>query len=97
MLMEDLPFTSSEAGQERKGRRIMTNARRMIGVCLSQAHTFLKTDLLAELDKAARKEGYSIVVFNSSMDYYWAQNGNNITGYVADPLRHACRAGHSGR
>ncbi len=26
--------------------------------------------LIAELDRAARKEGYGIVVFNCSMDYY---------------------------
>ena len=58
----------------------MADVKKLIGVCLSQAHTFLKTDFLTELDRAARKEGYSIVVFNSSMDYYWAQNGKNITG-----------------
>ncbi|MBR6071179.1 MAG: hypothetical protein IKP78_11390 [Ruminococcus sp.] len=60
----------------------MTDKRKLIGVCLSQSHTFLKTDFLAELDQAARREGYSVVVFNSSMDYYWAQNGRNITGGV---------------
>ena len=46
----------------------MSEAKKLIGVCLSQAHTFLKTDFLVELDKEARKEGYGIVVFNSSMD-----------------------------
>ena len=58
----------------------MSGAKKLIGVCLSQAHTFLKTDFLVELDNQARKEGYSIVVFNSSMDYYWAQKGSNVTG-----------------
>ncbi len=62
----------------------MMDKRKIIGVCLSQAHTFLKTDLLAELDQAAREEGYSVVVFNSLMDYYWAQNGRNITECVYD-------------
>ncbi len=55
---------------------------------MSQAHTFLKTDFIAELDKAARKEGYSIVVFNSSMDYYWEQNGSNISGRIYELIRY---------
>ena len=66
----------------------MADVKKLIGVCLSQAHTFLKTDFLTELDKVARKEGYSIVVFNSSMDYYWAQNGNNITGCIYELIRY---------
>ena len=53
-----------------------------------QAHTFLKTDLIAELDRAARKEGYGIVVFNCSMDYYWEQNGNNISGRIYELIRY---------
>ena len=64
------PDSQYRTKERQKGRRIMENARGMIGVCLSQAHTFLKTDLIAELDRAARKEGYGIVVFNCSMDYY---------------------------
>ena len=66
----------------------MEDVKNLIGVCLSQAHIFLKTDFLAELDKAARKEGFSVVVFNSSMDYYWAQNGSNITGCVYELIRY---------
>ena len=66
----------------------MTNSRKPIGVCLSQAHTFLKTDFLSELDKVARREGYGIVVFNSSMDYYWEQSGSNISGRVFELLRY---------
>ncbi len=46
----------------------MADDKKLIGVCLSQAHTFLKTDFLTELDRAARREGYGIVVFNSFMD-----------------------------
>ena len=60
----------------------MVNRQKIIGVCLSQSHTFLKTNFLSELDLAARKEGCSVVVFNSSMDYYWAQNGARITDSV---------------
>lgn len=71
-----------------KARTEMEDVKNLIGVCLSQAHTFLKTDFLAELDKAARKEGFSVVVFNSSMDYYWAQNGSNITGCVYELIRY---------
>ena len=66
----------------------MAGRRKWIGVCLSQAHTFLKTDFLVELDKEARKDGYGIVVFNSSMDYYWAQNGNNATACVYNLIRY---------
>ncbi|MBR3333760.1 MAG: EAL domain-containing protein [Clostridia bacterium] len=66
----------------------MNSAKKLIGVCLSQAHTFLKTDFLVELDNQARKEGYSLVVFNSSMDYYWAQKGSNATGCVYSLIRY---------
>ena len=41
-----------------------------------------------ELDNEARKEGYGIVVFNSSMDFYWAQQGNNATDCVYDLIRY---------
>lgn len=57
-------------------------------MCLSQAHTFLKTEFLTALDREARKDGYGIVVFNSSMDYYWARNGNNATGCVYELIRY---------
>ena len=66
----------------------MANMNKLIGICLSQAHTFLKTDFLIDLEKEARKEGYGIVVFNSSMDYFWAQNGNNATGSVYSLIRY---------
>ncbi len=65
----------------------MNSDRKMIGICLSQAHTFLKTDLISELDRAARSEGYGILVFNSSMDYYWSLRGNNVTRCVYDLIR----------
>ena len=86
-------MTAGEAGNQgklaqQKGRNDMADEKKLIGVCLSQAHTFLKTDFLTELDRAARKEGYGIVVFNSSMDYYWAQNGSNITGCVYQLFRY---------
>ena len=66
----------------------MNGDRKMIGICLSQAHTFLKTDLVSELDRAARAEGYGILVFNSSLDYYWSQKGNNVTRCIYDLIRY---------
>ncbi len=65
----------------------MNSDRKMIGICLSQAHTFLKADLVSELDRAARADGYGILVFNSSLDYYWSQRGNNVTRCVYDLIR----------
>ena len=65
----------------------MNTDRKMIGICLSQAHTFLKTDLISELDRAARADGYGILVFNSSLDYYQSQRGKNVTRCVYDLIR----------
>ena len=66
----------------------MNSDRKMIGICLSQAHTFLKTDLVSELDRAARSEGFGVLVFNSSLDYYWSQKGTNVTRCVYDLIRY---------
>lgn len=59
-----------------------------IGVCMSQAHTFLKEDFLCELGKAAEAEGFGVLVFNSSMDWYWSTRGGNVTGCVYDMVRY---------
>ena len=61
---------------------------KLIGVCLSQAHTFLKEDFLCELEHAAHAEGYGILVFNSSMDWYWSRHGGNITGCIYEMIRY---------
>ncbi len=66
----------------------MNSDRKMIGICLSQAHTFLKTDLVSELARAAGAEGYGILVFNSSLDYYWSRKGGNVTRCVYDLIRY---------
>ena len=66
----------------------MSSDRRMIGVCLSQAHTHLKTDLVDALSRAAKADGFGIVVFNSSLDYYWSQKGNTVTRCVYDLIRY---------
>ncbi len=61
---------------------------KLIGICLSQAHTFLKEDFLCELDSVAREAGYGLLVFNSSMDWYWSVHGGNVTGCVYDMIRY---------
>ena len=59
-----------------------------IGICMSQAHTFLKDDFLCVLEQEARKAGYGLLVFNSSMDWYWSHHGGNVTGCVYDLIRY---------
>ncbi len=58
-----------------------------IGVCLSQAHTLLKDEFLCELDRAAHDAGYGILVFNSSMDWYWSKRGGNVTTCIYSMIR----------
>ena len=65
----------------------MNTVQKTIGVCLAQAHTSLKTDLVGEMDRAAREHGYSIIAFNSSLDYYWSQKGDHITACIYDLIR----------
>ena len=66
----------------------VVNNPKLIGVCMSQAHTFLKDDFLCVLEQEARKSGYGLLVFNSSMDWYWSHHGGNITGCVYDMIRY---------
>ena len=66
----------------------MSNDNKIIGICLSQAHTYLKTDLIAALSRSAAADGYGVVVFNSSLDYYWSQKGNMVTRCVYDLIRY---------
>ena len=65
----------------------MDSVQKVIGVCLAQAHTSLKTELVSEMDRAARERGYGIVAFNSSLDYYWSQKGDHITACIYDLIR----------
>lgn len=65
----------------------MNTAHKPIGVCLAQAHTTLKTDLVGELDRSARKSGYGIIAYNSSLDYYWSQKGDHITACIYNLIR----------
>ena len=66
----------------------VSDSPKWIGLCMSQAHTFLKDDFLCELDRAARTAGYPLLVFNSSMDWYWSHHGGNITGCIYDLIRY---------
>ena len=59
-----------------------------IGICMSQAYTFLKDDFLCAMDRAARGAGYGLLVFNSSMDWYWSRRGGNVTGCIYDLIRY---------
>ncbi len=59
-----------------------------IGICMSQAHTFLKDDFLCAMDRAASEAGYGLLVFNSSMDWYWSHHGGNVTGCIYDIIRY---------
>ena len=80
-------FTEKPFLYPQEGRCPMAGAQKWIGVCMSQAHTFLKTDFLIHLDHQARQDGYGILVFNSSLDYYWSQKGNNVTGCIYRMIR----------
>ncbi|MBO7661883.1 MAG: EAL domain-containing protein [Clostridia bacterium] len=63
------------------------SAHKPIGICLAQAHTALKTELVDELDRAARENGFGIIAFNSSLDYYWSQKGDHITACIYQMIR----------
>ena len=54
----------------------MADRQRLIAVCLSQVHNFLNTGFLNELSDVAAAQGYGVVVFNSSIDFYWYQTEN---------------------
>ena len=54
----------------------MADRQKMIAVCLSEVHNLLNTGFLNELSAAAAPFGYSVAVFNSSLDFYWYQKEN---------------------
>ncbi len=65
----------------------MNNVHKPIGVCISQSHTMLKTELVSELDRAAREKGCGIIAFNSSQDFYWSRNEDHITTCIYHMIR----------
>ena len=87
-LQQDHMYKLSIGGFPMENMDSILEKPKWIGVCMSQAHTFLKEELLCELDRAARKEGYGLLVFNSSMDWYWSRRGGNVTGCVYDMIRY---------
>ncbi|MCR5567056.1 MAG: EAL domain-containing protein [Clostridiales bacterium] len=54
----------------------MADRQKLIAVCLSQVHNFLNTGFLNELSRISAADGYGVVVFNTSLDFYWYQNEN---------------------
>ncbi len=65
----------------------MNNVHKPIGVCIAQSHTMLKTELVSELDRAAREKGCGIIAFNSSRDFYWSRNEDHITTCIYHMIR----------
>ena len=65
----------------------MADRQKLIAVCLSQVHNFLNTGFLNELSRTVAADGYSVVVFNTSLDFYWYQSENKVprAGYRAIP------------
>ena len=63
----------------------MADRQKLIAVCLSQVHNFLNTGFLNELSRIAGEAGYGLVVFNTSLDFYWYQSENKVprAGYRA--------------
>ncbi|MER1993763.1 MAG: substrate-binding domain-containing protein, partial [Eubacteriales bacterium] len=56
----------------------MADRQKLIAVCLSQVHNFLNTGFLNELSRIAAGDGYGVVVFNTSLDFYWYQSENKV-------------------
>ena len=54
----------------------MADRQKLIAVCLSQVHNFLNTGFLNELSRIAAENGYGVVIFNTSLDFYWYQGEN---------------------
>ena len=56
----------------------MADRQKLIAVCLSQVHNFLNTGFLNELSRIAAADGYGVVIFNTSLDFYWYQSENKV-------------------
>ena len=56
----------------------MPGKLKLIGVCLSHAYSEINAGYIRELNRAAGREGYRVVVFNSSLDFYWYKQGNHV-------------------
>ena len=65
----------------------------VIGVCLSELHNLLNTGYVAELDRAARKSGSELIVFNSSLDFHWYQKDSRVARSVFRAINYGLFAG----
>ncbi len=48
----------------------MINGKKIIGVCMTKAHTITRSDFLNRLHHISYKNGYKIITFNSFVDFY---------------------------
>ena len=60
----------------------MSDKPKLIGVCLSQAHSFPNTGFINALSSVATAEGFDVALFNSSLDFFWHQKDNNAARAV---------------
>ena len=66
----------------------MTEKPKLIGVCLSQAHSFPNTRFVSALTGAASAEGFDVALFNSSLDFYWHEKDNQAARAVYRAIRY---------
>ena len=66
----------------------MTEKPKLIGVCLSQAHSFPNTGFISALSRAASAEGFEVALFNSSLDFYWHEKSNRAARAVYRTIRY---------
>ena len=66
----------------------MTEKPKLIGVCLSQAHSFPNTGFVHALSSAAVAEGFGVALFNSSLDFFWHEKDNNAARAVYKAIRY---------
>jgi EAL domain-containing protein (putative c-di-GMP-specific phosphodiesterase class I)/DNA-binding LacI/PurR family transcriptional regulator/GGDEF domain-containing protein len=65
----------------------------VIGVCLSELHNLLNTGYVAELDRAARKAGGELIVFNSSLDFHWYEKDSRVARSIFNAIEYRLFAG----
>lgn len=56
----------------------MADRQNLIAVCLSQVHNSLNMGFLNELSRIGEAEGFGVVIFNTSLDFYWYQEDNKV-------------------
>ena len=66
----------------------MADKPKLIGVCLSQAHSFPNTGFLHALNISAAAAGFGLAVFNSSLDFFWHKKDNPAPRAVYQAIRY---------